>query len=162
MYRQLALLICVVGVGCSHYPKFVHNKCSGKWAVQAGYGYGWSDYYGGYEKGDDDNLLLKGAKEGILYLGQQPVGLPRGLILLNSSYMPPRTYDKIDTVFNAKIGDEMSFDDSTSAVRFYNMVVRNKFVKDSLYTDAVRIADKKARDQNRHDDSVFICQHSYN
>lgn len=158
--KYLPIVIMMLAVGCKNesYPKFVHNTCTNEWAIITGWGYAVTDYDGGFR---DEILLLGGRKKGNTYLGtftswdvtsSYPVCFNR---FINNKP------DPIDIITDAKLGHELTFDDSLSAVAFYKQFTRKAFVLDSITkidlarTDSQNIANKKYKD------SIFNCQHNY-
>lgn len=137
---KYTLLLLVVIVSCNnkeHYPKFVHNSCTGKWAVRTGFGIAESyiPYFSYYND----------VKEQDLYLGTY----------YYSGWMGEGGH--IDTITRLALGQEFQFDDSSSAVKAWNRYVqKNK--------DAVIAAYKKAQADSiskHNSDSIFKCKHTY-
>lgn len=146
-YILLALLV----VGCKgqskkivsntekKYPRVVHNKCIDKWAILSNHRIIQDGYYD--------------AQERDCY-----VGLGIEYSSLDGSTPHVSYYNGLgDTIIDASLGHEITFNDSLLAARFMDSVnnirqkeVRRQFISDSTFKSNDSI--KKA---------LYKCQHTY-
>lgn len=113
------------------YPQIVHNKCTNKWAI-----------------------LVDTSVIGNLYIGK----VNSYQSAFRSIYFVDTTIISIgDTIINATLGDEIQFDDSTSAVAVWDAHVEREKVRQ----ERRRIEDSMYKMKKRADDSLWKCQHEY-
>lgn len=120
-------------VSTIQYPRFVHNKCTDKWAIITGFGQG-TDGISHYLEVPNENLFVGTIPE-----------LPYHL-------------DKFDTILNVKIGFELKFDDSLSAIKFYSGLMDRETDKEIKRRIQKWVQDSE---MNRVIDSIN-CQKDYN
>lgn len=130
MKKLTIILLIALSVGCKQktepikYPKYVHNSCTGKWAILTGFGlanhFHGIRYLPGVNQGEPP-------KEENLYLAVFP-HQPSIFIAIDDTL--GRREPQNDTVFNAPIGQEQMFDDSVSAAALYNGWIKNKQAAD--------------------------------
>lgn len=118
------------------FPRYVHNACTGQWAVQT--------------RRDPYMEERFGKSDGMLYLGMSEYDMYTAFGSLSSH--------KGDTVNDVALGGEMTFPSRAKAVFCYEHARCNL---DTIYARNLVIKQQEDSIQHRKD-SLFNCQHGYN
>lgn len=174
--------VTVSAVSKSIYPKVVYNSCAKVYAVKTD-----SNLFFGKEQ-----IVLRGNSYLVLTSTGTYYGGIVSISINGEKLPPPppdtvSIYELHDTLTDAWLGQEFQFKDSAEALRKYlafakeiqdteNIVnapikiqikhywdsAHEKHRKDSIANRGIFVADSIQKANQKRDDSIFQCQHSYN
>lgn len=130
-----------------HYPRFVHNRCTNMWAIQTGFGMPQDVYVRPH--------FFGATQEQMLYFGYTPS--PR--VFFRSLYDPSTMWERLTDIPSESLplGFEEQFTDSAGAVHIWT---RYRQRQDSI-SKASEMSALQARQEEKRDDSLYKCQHTY-